>query len=144
MLEPPISIIHQILVVPVIDNTATTGTIWRSRQYAPWLTPSRMTWYRWKYLPNQLDWWKWDVSPNLASEELLAKNPRTFFAISELDLLAPEGILFAQQLEKAGVEVEINVYKGSTHSILALDGVLSIGRQLAQDSIASLCTAFSR
>lgn len=102
-----------------------------------------MTWYRWKYLPNQQDWRRWDVSPNFASPELLAASPKTFFAISELDLLAPEAIAFAEQLEAVGVDVDVRVYKGSTHSILALDGVLSKGRQLAAASIAALSKALA-
>ena len=122
--SPPIPVVQQLLIVPVIDNTATISSIWKENKEAPWLTPSRMTWYRNMYLPNKADQLNYEASPNLAERDVLAKSPKTWIAVSELDLLAPEGLAFGQQLSEAGVEVEMKVYKGSTHSILALSGRL--------------------
>jgi len=45
--------------------------------------------------------------------------------VSQMDILAREGIQYAELLKNAGVEVELKVYPGSTHSILALDGKTS-------------------
>lgn len=115
----------QMLVLPVIDNTATDSTVWASNANAAWLSPSRMLWYRNMYLPNKEDWKKWDVSPNLASNELLRKSPKTWIAVSELDILCDEAKMYGEQLELLGVETTINVYKGSTHSLLILDGMES-------------------
>ncbi|KAJ0425628.1 Alpha/Beta hydrolase protein [Aspergillus carlsbadensis] len=103
-LSPPLAIRAQILVVPVIDNTATVETIWKQNQNAPLLTPARMEWYRAMYLPNVSDAVNWDASPNLAPVELLAKSPRTWIAVSGQDLLAPEAVLYAKQLERAWEE----------------------------------------
>lgn len=120
---PPIPLIVQLLLLPVIDNTATsTSDIWRPNRLAPWLTPARMLWYRCKYLPSREDCLGWTASPNLASRDILGESPKTWIAVSEFDLLAPEGIAYGEQLRRAGVEVDIETYKGSTHSLLAASG----------------------
>ncbi|KAI1624197.1 alpha/beta hydrolase fold-domain-containing protein, partial [Exophiala viscosa] len=122
LLPTSIPIIFQILIVPVIDNTATEETTWAARAKAPWLTPARMTWYRKMYLPDPSQALNWDASPNHASPQLLTKVPRTWLAVAEQDLLAPEALLFAAQLRGAGVNVETVEYEGMTHTILAMNG----------------------
>jgi len=81
-----------------------------------------MTWYRERYFTNLSDTKNWDASPCFAPANVLAKSPQTFIAIAECDLLAPEGIDYAQKLAEAGVETEMKIYKGATHSILILAG----------------------
>jgi acetyl esterase/lipase len=129
-LSPPISIRAQILIVPVIDNTATVETIWKENQHAPLLTPTRMEWYRAMYLPNAPNALNWDASPNLAPAELLAKTPSTWIAVAGQDLVAPEAVLYAQQVERAwkqegvqGRDAVVKAYEGATHSILAMAGM---------------------
>ncbi|KAL4931023.1 alpha/beta hydrolase [Aspergillus undulatus] len=100
-LNPPIPICFQLLVVPVIDNTASVSGIWAENEHAPWLNPARMEWYRAMYLPNRKDREWWDASPNLAPSMLLRTFPRTFIAIAGQDLLAPDARSFAKQLEGA-------------------------------------------
>lgn len=125
LLQPtPIPLILQLLIVPVIDNTATVATAWSTRIHTPWLTPARMTWYRNMYLTNSKDALNWDASPNLAPAELLAKTPKTWVGIAEQDLLAPEAAAFADQLRTAGVDVDVQYYPGMTHTILAMNGKL--------------------
>jgi acetyl esterase/lipase len=126
LLEPPIPLIFQLLTVPVIDNTATAETAWYANRNAPWLTPTRMTWYRNMYLPNEADSKTWAASPNLAPLELISKSPPSWIGVSEQDMLATEGISYGEQLKKAGVSVKVNVYAGSTDSILSLDGMCSV------------------
>jgi acetyl esterase/lipase len=120
---PPILIVSQLLVLPVINNTALpTAEPWVTNGLAPWLTPSRMLWYRRKYLQNEEDCLKWTASPNLAPTELLKKSPKTWVAVAECDLLAPEAIAYGKQLEEVGVDVEFKTYKGATYSLLAGSG----------------------
>ncbi|KAI4868293.1 Alpha/Beta hydrolase protein [Hypoxylon rubiginosum] len=140
VMQPPIKVSFQLLAVPVIDNTATASTIWASRKNAPWLTPARMTWYRQMYFLEETSTHHWRASPNLAPTSLLSTSPKTWIATAEQDLLAPEGELYAKQLTEAWKEhgitdagVTVKEYKGSTHSILAMSGVLSKGRELLQD-----------
>jgi acetyl esterase/lipase len=127
----------------VIDNTATLTSereggersIWHENRNAPWLTPTRMLWYRDMYLPHIPDRSTWPASPNLAPEELLKKLPRAWIATAECDLLASEALVFAQKLEDLGVSVERYVVEGGTHSCLALNGVLEKGRMLVEEAV---------
>jgi acetyl esterase/lipase len=141
--NPTLPVKFQILIVPVIDNTATTATLWAGNANAPWLTPARMLWYRNMYLPNESDWSSWDASPNFAPSTILAKSPRTWIGIAELDILCEEGKLYAQALERQGVSTNLVEYAGSTHSVLILDGVLDIGKKLVEDVSIALLEAFS-
>lgn len=75
------------------------------------------------YLPNEEDCFKWDASPNLAPLEILKSSPRTWIAVSEHDLLAPEAVAFGEMLKEVGVEVGMKSYQGSTHALLALSGM---------------------
>ncbi|KAK7751893.1 hypothetical protein SLS62_006194 [Diatrype stigma] len=148
--QPPVELAFQLLVLPVIDNAATAETVWAPNKNAPWLTPARMTWYRRLWLPDEAKDAvarrpPWEVSPNRAPTSVLATSPKTWIAVSEQDLLAPEAKLYAAQLEEAWKEetpeevsngkkvVEVKSYEGSTHSLLAMSGVLSKGQQLLQD-----------
>ncbi|EXJ84724.1 hypothetical protein A1O3_05395 [Capronia epimyces CBS 606.96] len=153
LLQPPIRPIFQLLVVPVIDNTATTATIWASRPHAPWLTPARMTWYRSMYLTNSSDATNWDASPNLAPPELLRNLPPTWMGVAEQDVLAPEALRFADQVRAvrgsgsnsgSGLDVEVELYPGMTHTILAMNGILSKGKKLVNDAGQVLQKAFTR
>ncbi|CAJ2508932.1 Uu.00g139580.m01.CDS01 [Anthostomella pinea] len=153
LLQPPVEIAFQMLVLPVIDNTATTSTTWASRANAPWLTPARMLWYRKMYLREESDALRWEASPNLAPRDLLAKSPRTWIAVAEQDLLVPEAEAYAVQLreawelssvERADGEVVVSRYEGSTHCTLAFSGILTKGQQLLQDAANQAAAWFQR
>lgn len=128
-MQPPIKLAFQLLIIPVIDNTATPDTIWKANRNASWLTPARMTWYRRMYFVDEQSTSKWEASPCMASKPRLSNSPKTWIAIAEQDLLAPEAEKYAAQLTDAWKEtgnvdakVVIKEYKGSTHTILAMSG----------------------
>jgi acetyl esterase/lipase len=81
-----------------------------------------MLWFCNNYLPNQKDLKKWDASPIFAPDDLLAKLPKSWIGVSELDILKAEGINYGEKMKKVGVEVEIKVYKGVPHPFMAMDG----------------------
>ncbi|KAI0068229.1 hypothetical protein BV25DRAFT_1793279 [Artomyces pyxidatus] len=144
---PPIPLVFQLLIVPVTDNTASElGDLypsWAENRETTWLHPAKMMWFRKTYLPNEVDWPKWDSSPILAPDELFRKSPKTWIAVTELDVLRDEGIAYGKKLGDAGVEVEVQVYKGAPHPIMAMDGtVLNVGRQLVSDAALALAEAF--
>lgn len=95
---------------------------WADNAHAPWLTPERMLWFKSNYLPNETDWTKWDASPIFAPDELVKKVPKTWIAVAELDILRDEGIAYAEKLRKEGVHVDVELYKGGPHPIMAMDG----------------------
>ncbi|OKL63074.1 hypothetical protein UA08_01276 [Talaromyces atroroseus] len=143
-LDPGIvdKIVYQILICPVIDNTATVDTAWGPSQRSPWLTPSRMTWYRNMYFRSENETRNWDASPCFAPVEVLRKSPSTFLAIAECDLLAPEGHQYGHSLQKSGVGVDIQLYSGATHSILILAGLHKVGQKLIHDVCSRLAKRF--
>ncbi|KAF9822142.1 hypothetical protein IEO21_00136 [Rhodonia placenta] len=124
--EPPIPLTLQLLVVPVTDNTATTSGVpyksWAENQNTVALSPGRMLWFRDCYLPNEQDRLAWESSPIFAPEELFKKAPKAWIGVCELDVLRDEGIAYGEKLQKAGVDVEIKVYKGAPHPVMAMDG----------------------
>jgi acetyl esterase/lipase len=108
----------------VTDNTASVDDLWAENQLTPWLSPARMLWFRDNYLPNKEDYTKWDASPIFAPDALLAKVPKAWIAVCECDILRDEGIAFGKKLTAVGVEVEVEVYRGAPHPIMAMDGKL--------------------
>ncbi|TVY58393.1 AB hydrolase superfamily protein [Lachnellula cervina] len=167
LLTPRLPILGQLLILPVIDNTAgaslfntsTSTSIvttesknkntndsdpWIPNQYAPFLTPQRMLWYRSKYLPDPSKASSWTASPNFAPSALLAACPRTVIAIGDCDLLAEEARRYGALLKREGVKCEVKEYQGATHSTLIFAGALDIGKQLAGDMVESLKDMFSR
>lgn len=120
--ERNIPLIFQLLVVPVTDNLASVDNLWKENENAPWLTPARMLWFKKNYLPNRDDWTRWDASPTFAPAELLARAPKAWIGVCEVDILKAEGIEYGEKLRKAGVDVEIVVYPGAPHPIMAMDG----------------------
>jgi acetyl esterase/lipase len=143
----PNTIVHlpvsMLLFIPVVDNTATVEGIWKlNAETAPWLTPSRMEWYRKLYFTQNDHRSRWDASPNLAPAHLLGKLPRAWIAVAEMDVLAPEALAFGEQLQGLGVDVETVVVKGGTHSILSLHGVIDRGYQMIEDAVKHLQMIF--
>ncbi|KAK1997405.1 hypothetical protein LX36DRAFT_691413 [Colletotrichum falcatum] len=134
--------VSQLLVCPVIDSTATAETGWAASRHVPWLTPGRMGWYQDLYFSRPEDRQRWDASPCFAPADALARSPRTWLAVAEVDLLAPEGLAYAGRLRGAGVDVQTEVYKGATHSVLVLAGVHQISRKLVHDACAWLAKGF--
>ncbi|EFX03757.1 candidate lipase from carbohydrate esterase family ce10 [Grosmannia clavigera kw1407] len=134
----------QMLICPVIDNTATVESAWAASQHSPWLTPTRMQWYRNKYFVGdaQKQTAEWTASPCFAPNELLARSPPTFLAIAGCDLLAPEATDFAEKLRVAGVPVDVQTYPGGTHSMLILAGIHQTGKKVVHDASAALARAF--
>lgn len=132
--SPSIPLIFQLLVVPVTDNTASasdppatpTSAAWTENMHTPWLSPAHMLWFRANYLPRLDDRTKWDASPLFAPRELLAKTPRAWIGVAELDILRDEGVQYGKALEGAGVQVETVVYKRAPHPIMAMDGYVSL------------------
>ncbi|CAL1695697.1 unnamed protein product [Somion occarium] len=124
--NPPIPLTFQVLIVPVVDNTASTNGVphasWKENENTPALSPEKMIWFRANYMPNEADWPKWDSSPIFAPAELFAKAPAAWIGVAELDILRDEGLAYGEKLKEAGVDVEIKIYKGAPHPIMAQDG----------------------
>jgi acetyl esterase/lipase len=127
-LNPPISLVFQLLIVPVIDNTASPSeepyASWRENALTAWLPSARMLWFRNNYLPIAEDRVKWDSSPIFAPDSMFSKAPKAWIGVTEMDILRDEGIAYGEKLKQAGVQIEVKVYEKAPHPIMALDGTL--------------------
>lgn len=85
-----------------------------------------MDWFKAFYLPNEEDWVKWDASPLFAPGELLRTLPPAWMGIAELDILCEEGVRYGERIRAEGVDVDVVVYKGAPHPIMAMDGTCLI------------------
>ena len=124
--EPPVPLVFQLLVVPVVDNTASpTNTkypSWQESANTPSLSPAKMVWYKLNYAPKEEDWTKWECSPIFAPDEAFKRAPPAWICVAELDILRDEGLAYAEKLRSFGVAVETKVYAGCPHPIMAMDG----------------------
>lgn len=134
----------QLLVVPVLDNTATVenNPTWRELEFTASLTATKMTWYRRQYLPHEEDWSNTDASPLLSSLEMLSQLPPTIILVAELDILRHEGEEYARKLKETGIPVDLRVMPGVPHPFIAMDAALTAARDGLNIICESLNTTF--
>ncbi|KAG8791775.1 hypothetical protein FRC12_008118 [Ceratobasidium sp. 428] len=150
--NPPLPIIYQVLIVPVTDNAIEEdGSSPLPAFYESWvklkntvaLGPARMLWFRNYYLPNKEDRTHPDASPIYQKDpKVWAALPDAWVGVAELDILSDEGKLYARKLTEAGKTVDLVVYPGSPHPIMAMDEVLKVGYRLGEDATRALHKAF--
>ena len=125
-MTPPVSLIFQLLIVPITDNTASsTDSVypsWSENAQTCGLVPDCMLWYRNLYLPNEADWAKWNSSPMFAPDESFQKIPDAWIGVCERDILRDEGVFYGEKLRRFGKKAEVVVYPNAPHVIMALDG----------------------
>lgn len=146
--EPPIPLVFQLLVVPVVDNTASpTNTrykSWQENANTPSLSPAKMIWYKNNYSPNEADWTNWDNSPIYAPDEAFRRAPPTWICVAELDILRDEGLAYAEKLSSFDVPVTTVIYKGAPHPIMAMDGESILCISTSANFTDNLCTVDDR
>lgn len=140
-LSPPVHFKAQLLSVPVTDNTATVenNESYRRYEHTPALPAPKMIWYRDHYVPNDSDRTNPESSP-LFYTSGWDQLPPALVMVGELDVLRTEGEQYAEKLQKAGVEVDLQVMKGMPHPFLAMDGALSEGKRC----ITLMCDALQK
>ncbi|CAE7214900.1 unnamed protein product [Rhizoctonia solani] len=150
--SPPLPIKYQVLIVPVTDNTIQEdGSSLLPTQHESWvkwknttpLTPEKMMWFRNYYLPDKSTWTHVDASPLFQKDtQVWSKLPDAWVGVAELDILRSEGEAYAQKLKEAGKHVDLVVYPGAPHTIMAMDEAIKIGFQLGEDAAQALYKAF--
>lgn len=142
-LPQPIKLAFALLVVPVIDNTATPEGAWSLKPHAPWLSTERMLWFRRQYIPNPADWTNWRASPNLApAEDIQRARLPTFIAVADHDILSTEALAYGALLQEHGYPVTVQSIGGATHSILLLDARVTSAVKLREDASAFVVRHF--
>ncbi|KAI0473574.1 Alpha/Beta hydrolase protein [Xylariaceae sp. FL0804] len=120
----------QLLSVPVMDNTAdpSCGGSWKENRKAPALPAPKMLWYREHYLPDRAHWADPEASP-LRWQGDWALLPPAVIVVGELDVLRDEGRAFGERLREAKVRADVHTMKGQPHPFIAMDGVLTAGKE---------------
>lgn len=132
---PPLKL--QLMIVPVIDNTATGDTYpsWKRFQFTPQLSAAKMSWYRQLYLPEGGDSLKDpEASPIFYPDDSFKGLPRAFIASAGCDVLRSEAEAYHEKLVKNGVSSKIKIYAGVPHPVMAMNDILSKGIQLVNDA----------
>lgn len=119
-----------LLIYPVTDNSLKTAS-WIEFQNGPLLDlKGGIQAWNW-YLPNIEDHNNPDAIPLLANDfEAL---PPTFIAVAEYDPLRDEAVQYAEKLKTNGVNVTLNLYKGTTHGFFQMGGYIDDTEVLIQN-----------
>jgi arylacetamide deacetylase len=78
-----------------------------------------------------------EISPGFADSEKLIGLPKAYFILSGFDILKDDGLLYAERLRKAGVDVQIKYYENSFHGISQIINK-KVGPQVARDMLDDL------
>ena len=135
--------VTQLLIVPVIDNTATPADnkSWKDCEFTAALPAEKMMWFRNHYLPDKKRRLEPEASP-LFYEDGWTEQPKALVVVGEYDVLRTEGELYAEKLRRGGITVNLQVMKGMPHPFLAMDGVLRQGRDTITFMVETLKEAF--
>lgn len=137
-LKGTLSVALQLLVYPVTDSSFATDSYTRYGQGGYLLTERDMRWFFQHYAPQSL-WTDPDVSP--LYQEALSGLPKTWIALAECDVLHDEGVLYAQKLKSAGVDVTLAVYSGMAHGFIRMANVVDVSKAAVQDAGAAIRAA---
>jgi len=119
------AIAMQVLVYPVIDQAADTGSLERfATGYS--LTRDLLRWYQKQYLRDERDRADWRASPLRASDH--ARLPHAYILTAGFDPLLDEGKAYADRLTQAGVSVVYECFEGMIHGFLPMGGALAAAR----------------
>ncbi|MBC7630355.1 alpha/beta hydrolase [Aeromicrobium sp.] len=137
-----LSIAHQLLIYPMLDDTNSTP--------ASHMVTDPQVWNR---TSNEIGWRSYlgeaygtdDVSPYAAPtrmQDLSELAPATVLT-GELDLFVDEDVLYALRLMQAGVPTELHVYRAAHHGFDRMVPNAEVARRFMADRDAALRHAFT-
>jgi acetyl esterase len=135
------TLVHQLLVVPVIDRDFSTAS-YRQNAEGYGLGRDAMIWYWNHYLRGDEDARNPYAAP-LQATDLSGLPPATVLT-AEYDPLRDEGAAYAHRLRGAGVPVQHTCYDGMIHAFFSMASVITKGRQAVDDAAAALRIAFAQ
>ncbi|HEX2977897.1 MAG TPA: alpha/beta hydrolase [Candidatus Babeliales bacterium] len=112
--------VYQLLFYPVTDADFNTQSY---NKFADgyWLSKKAMKWFWDAYAPHITERSMPTVSPLRASIKQLHGLPPALIITDENDVLLDEGKAYAEKLQKAGVNTEFKLIKGTVHDFAMLD-----------------------
>ncbi|OJF89791.1 alpha/beta hydrolase [Pararhizobium antarcticum] len=129
---PPIA--AQLLLYPNTD-AAQTAESYRRFSTGFGLTAATMQWFRDHYIRDAADIADWRVSPLRA--ERLEGAPPAFIAIAGLDILADEGVAYADRLRTHGVPVVLRHWTDQIHGFVSMGRYIPAARQAVEEAVAA-------
>ncbi len=129
---PPIA--AQLLFYPTTD-AAQTADSYRRFSDGYGLTAATMKWFRDCYVRDAADISDWRVSP-LRAESLAGAAP-AFVAIAGLDILADEGIAYADRLKEDGVRVITRHWPTQIHGFVSMGKYIPDARRAIEEAVAA-------
>jgi acetyl esterase len=120
----------QVLIYPMLDATAGSPSY---EEFATGyeFTREKSLWYFDQYLSPEVDRRDLRVSPLF--EQDLAGLPKTLVVTAECDPLRDEGETYAENLHRAGVDVDLRRYAGMIHGFFQMTAVLEAARILHEE-----------
>lgn len=116
----------QILLYPGLDCTL-SGASHRTFELGYLLTGPLIRWFRSHYCAEEDHWWDVRASPLFAVH--LAGLPPALIITAGFDPLRDDGHLYAERLQRAGVEVRYRCEPGLIHGYVTLTGVITEARR---------------
>jgi acetyl esterase len=113
-----ISLVHQLLIYPVTDNSANDLRSHEQNAEGFFLTTEDLEWFGERYLENEIDGQNIYASPALARD--LSDLPPATIITAGYDPLRDEGFNYAELLEEDGVEVELTNFEDMIHDFLIM------------------------
>ena len=117
-----VAVAAQLLVYPVIDYRGGTASFTRYAKGYGILEAETVTWFRDRYLPDADMHDDWRACPRLADSH--AGLPPALVLVAGCDVLRDEGVAYAEQLQAAGVSVEMTEYPGMIHGFFGYLGLM--------------------
>jgi acetyl esterase len=99
-----------------------------------------LQWMFGNYLRDETDRTDWRFAPLEADD--LSNLPPAFIALAEYDPLLDEGTEYASRLKKAGIAVDLRIYKGMTHDFARLGNIVNEAELVRRDIANALAKAF--
>jgi acetyl esterase len=116
----------QALLYPGLDFTL-SGASHQTFELGYLLTGPLIRWFRSHYCPDEARWWDVRASPLFAVH--LADLPRALIITAGFDPLRDDGQLYAERLQRAGVEVRYRCEPGLVHGYVTMTGVIAEARR---------------
>lgn len=111
----------------------------RRHAHGPVLDARQIAWFFDHYIASHART-DWRFAPlHLDDAEGLAP---AWFGLAEIDPLVDEGLMYADKLRAAGVQVDLELYRGVTHEFIKMGRVLPQALQAHRDAAAALARAF--
>ena len=129
---PPLA--AQLLIYPNTDAAQTADSY---RRYGEdlGLTSSTMRWFRDHYIRSDADIFDWKVSP-LRAESLAGAAP-AFVLVAGHDILADEGLAYAERLQADGVLLVLRQWPGQIHGFVSMGKYIPVAQQAIEEAVAA-------